>query len=125
VNPNWLSEVERRKEVKELNLTSPDQLPWRIPEIHSWVHGDSSANRTQPTIIFFHCEAGSDRTGEVAGSYAMHFLNQTFEEVYNWDTEVAGRKIEVWSENALLYYCWFLTYELGLTGLGCDKAAAV
>ncbi len=65
VSPNWLSEEERRKEVAALN-TSFDDLPLKIPLLHSWVYPEQEVNGTPvavPTIIFFHCEAGSDRTG--------------------------------------------------------------
>ncbi len=37
VSPNWLSEDERRREVAALNA-SIDDLPLRIPLIHSWIY---------------------------------------------------------------------------------------
>ena len=58
-DPNWLSEAERKNEVLALN-TSYDDLPHRVPQLHSWLHEPISE---EPTAYFFHCEGGSDRTG--------------------------------------------------------------
>ena len=68
INPNMLSEAERMKEVAVLN-TSIDNLPTMIPKIRSTLFNEVPS--TIPTFLFFHCEAGSDRTGQVAGSYMM------------------------------------------------------
>ena len=117
IDPNSLLEKDRRDQVHALN-SSLDQLPLRITQIHEWVH----SNVTVPTIYFFHCEAGADRTGEIAGSYVMQYKNLTAKQAYDWDNVIASRNIEEWSKNAILYYCWWLTYELGYSSyLGCDS----
>jgi hypothetical protein len=86
VSPNWLSEAERIKEVAALNV-SIDDMPSLIPKIRNAVFSDVPP--TIPTIIFFHCEAGSDRTGQVAGSYMMQYHGYTAKQAYEWDNEVA------------------------------------
>ena len=96
--------------------SSVDQLPLRITQLHEWLH----SNVTVPTVYFFHCEAGSDRTGEIAGSYVMKYKNITAPQAYAWDNEIAMRNIVVWSKNSMIYFCWWLTYELGYSNLGCD-----
>ena len=117
ISPNWLSEAERIKEVAGLN-TSIDNLPKKIPQLYNWVH--PAEPTTTPLIVFFHCEAGSDRTGHIAGSYAMAYKNKTLAEVYAWDTEVAGRPIATNSLNGLLFFCWWLTQVQGYSNLGCE-----
>jgi hypothetical protein len=94
ISPNVLSESERMKEVAALN-TSIDNLPTFIPRIRSTVFNDVAP--TTPTFVFFHCEAGSDRTGQVAGSYMMHYKGYTAQQAYLWDNEVAGRNIVTFS----------------------------
>ena len=115
-SPNTLSEAERIKEVAALN-TSIDNLPTLIPKIRSTLF--SSVPPTKPTFLFFHCEAGSDRTGQVAGSYMMQYKGYSARQAFEWDNEVAGRTIETFSQNGLLFYCWFLTYQQGFNNLDC------
>ena len=45
----------------------------------SRVVGSSGSNVS--TVIYIHCEAGTDRTGEVSGSYYMKWQNKSFPEV--------------------------------------------
>jgi hypothetical protein len=101
VSPNWLSEGERIKEVAALNV-SIDNLPSLIPKIRNAIFSDVPPST--PTIIFFHCEAGSDRTGQVAGSYMMQYHGYTAKQAFEWDNEVAGRTIEQMSQNGMLFY---------------------
>ena len=116
VSPNWLSEAERIKEVAALNV-SIDNLPSLIPKIRNAIFSDVPP--TTPTIIFFHCEAGSDRTGQVAGSYMMQYHGYTAKQAFEWDNEVAQRTIEQMSQNGMLFYCWWLTYQQGYKNLDC------
>ena len=116
VSPNWLLEAERIKEVAALNV-SIDNLPSLIPKIRNAVFSDVPS--TIPTMIFFHCEAGSDRTGQVAGSYMMQYHGYTAKQAFEWDNEVATRTIVQMSQNGLLFYCWWLTYQQGYKNLDC------
>ena len=45
----------------------------------SRVVGSSGSNVS--TVIYIHCEAGTDRTGEVSGSYYMKWQNKSYPEV--------------------------------------------
>lgn len=116
VSPNWLSEAERIKEVAALNV-SIDNMPTLIPKIRNAVFSDVPSSI--PTIIFFHCEAGSDRTGQVGGSYMMQYHGYTAKQAFEWDNEVAQRTIETMSQNGMLFYCWWLTYQQGYKNLDC------
>ena len=70
INPNWLSEGERIKEVAALN-SSIDNPPSKIPQLYDLIHPSEAP--TTPQVVMIHCEAGSDRTGQIAGSYAMAY----------------------------------------------------
>lgn len=44
-------------------------------------------------VIYIHCEAGMDRTGEMSGSYYLHGLNMTFEAALAVDNSVETRNM--------------------------------
>ena len=73
-----------------------------------------------PVVVFFHCEEGVDRTGEVAAGYAMKYLNQTFQEVMTFNDHVISRNIEKASFQAAQWYCWYLYYAQGQQSLDCS-----
>lgn len=66
-----------------------------------------------PLVIYYHCEAGSDRTGEFSASYYMQWKNITLEQAIAIDEEVAGREIASLSLWASEWYCWYLKEALG------------
>jgi hypothetical protein len=40
-----------------------------------------SAQTALPSVIFFHCDCGCDRTGQLAGSYFMRYHNNSWDQV--------------------------------------------
>lgn len=46
-----------------------------------------------PRVIYIHCEAGMDRTGEMSGSYYLHGLNLTFADALAIDNSVESRNM--------------------------------
>jgi len=97
-----------------LNLTNwqPDDLPAYIHHIRNLLEtgGDNPSPEKIPTVVYFHCECGCDRTGEIAGSYAMRYLNFTFVEANTWDQKVAGRWILPNHKNGMEWYCEYLYF---------------
>ena len=87
VDINTLNDTERRDLIANYTQVQNDYLPERIPYIHRLVHPDFPPET--PTAYLFHCAEGSDRTGEVSGSYAMTYQNKTLMEAYAWDQEVS------------------------------------
>ena len=65
-----------------------------------------------PVVIYIHCEAGKDRTGEISGSYYMKYLNWEFNQALWYDNHcVEGtRDISTESKNGLQWYCYYLKY---------------
>ena len=51
----------------------------------------------------------------------MAYKNKTLAEVYDWDTEVAGRHIATNNLNGMMFFCWWLTQIKGYSNLGCEK----
>ena len=62
-----------------------------------------------PTVLFAHCNAGCDRTGEVVGSYRLKFhpmINVT--QMYALDVAECGRPPNYWSTMALEWFCIYM-----------------
>jgi hypothetical protein len=94
-------------EEKARNLSSwqHDNLPTYIPSIHQLLY----TKRGQPTVIYLHCECGCDRTGEIGASYAMKYLNKTYQEATAWNEKIAGRPILPNHQFAFHWYWLYLT----------------
>eukprot|EP00039_Didymoeca_costata_P014555 m.236484 g.236484 ORF g.236484 m.236484 type:complete len:267 (+) comp16050_c0_seq5:173-973(+) len=96
---------------KNLDKWSFDKLPTRIKEIYSFL----TTPRNISTVIYIHCEAGVDRTGEVSGSYVMTYQNISFHEALAYDDHMESRLIATASRNGLQWYCYYLLYGEGRT----------
>ena len=62
-------------------------------------------------MVYFHCDAGMDRTGELYGDYMMTFHNRTYTQVLEYDNTIegaGGRKIHTVSKQALEWMCLYL-----------------
>mmetsp|Transcript_18576 Transcript_18576/g.36341 ORF Transcript_18576/g.36341 Transcript_18576/m.36341 type:complete len:235 (+) Transcript_18576:61-765(+) len=69
-------------------------------------------NATVPTVVYFHCDAGEDRTGELYGDYSMYFRIQTYSEVLAYDDSIETRKINTVNKQALEWMCLYLQEEV-------------
>ncbi|EAR83120.1 dual specificity phosphatase domain protein (macronuclear) [Tetrahymena thermophila SB210] len=65
----------------------------------------------RPKIIFFHCIAGEDRTGQVFGGYVMRYLNWSYQRALDFDNQVETRKINNGSKYGLNWYCYYLNNQ--------------
>ena len=63
---------------------------------------------TPPVIIYAHCEAGCDRTGEFIASYLMQYKNFTMAEAWESDVVSCGREPVTLSMWAMEWYCEYL-----------------
>jgi len=81
-----------------------DDLPDYIASINALLNTPND----QPTVIYFHYECGCDRTGEIAASYAIKYLNYTYPQAIQWDDSIAGRDILPNHEFAVHWYCYYL-----------------
>jgi len=70
-------------------------------------------------VIYLHCSAGVDRTGEMSGGYYMKYLGWDFNKTLSFDNSVEDRNMNTPKENALSFFCWDLFYKRG-TPTDCD-----
>jgi len=104
-------------EAMDLASWQPDDLPALIPSLRQVLYSPGPQNL--PVVIYFHCECGCDRTGEIAGSYMMTYMNYTYTESYNWDQSIAGRWILPNHNWAMEWYCCYLRYSKGMAVAPC------
>eukprot|EP01094_Clydonella_sp_ATCC50884_P002781 TRINITY_DN12129_c0_g1_i1.p1 TRINITY_DN12129_c0_g1~~TRINITY_DN12129_c0_g1_i1.p1 ORF type:complete len:195 (+),score=17.44 TRINITY_DN12129_c0_g1_i1:129-713(+) len=103
--PMAVGEPKRSEMALNLDGWAFDHLPSRIPMLNKRLlsAGNSSV------IIYIHCEAGMDRTGEVSGSYYIGYLGWSFQRALYYDQHnVESRNISVESRNAFQWYCLYL-----------------
>eukprot|EP01087_Luapelamoeba_hula_P005365 TRINITY_DN15442_c0_g1_i1.p1 TRINITY_DN15442_c0_g1~~TRINITY_DN15442_c0_g1_i1.p1 ORF type:complete len:257 (-),score=38.18 TRINITY_DN15442_c0_g1_i1:43-813(-) len=117
-----------RSEVKEMALTLndwqlPDQLPKKMQMLRQMLNTKGPNGRS--LVYYIHCEAGTDRTGEVSGSYYMKYLNWTYQQALAFDATISHRPISVFSRNGLQWYCYYLMYAEGRSNLNCTNPSAL
>ncbi len=118
INASSLNSWERGEILKTHLWDAKDHLLTRIPLLHEMVHGNKIQRNGQLNIIYIHCEAGTDRTGQVSGAYYMQYLNWSYEKTLTFDYQY--RPIAAMSEKALNWYCWHLFYQLAKQDLHCQ-----
>jgi hypothetical protein len=103
---------------KKLASSDSDKMVDKTKQIHDMML--AGANTT--LVIYFHCDAGMDRTGEMYGDYQMRYNNQTYHEVYDFDNTIEGnnsRKINTVNKQALEWMCLYLQ-EVGGINPACN-----
>lgn len=107
-HPDFIKDV-----VKEYIELSIDKLPDVMTYLHELLL------QPTPTVIYSHCEAGTDRTGEVSGAYYMRYRNMTFTEALYIDNHVQDRDMYTLSRNAMQWYCFYLKFIKNYSQLSC------
>ena len=82
-----------------------DKVPQRVVALRQLL----TTKAARPTVIYVHCTAGCDRTGEVVGSYRLKFhpmINVT--QMYALDVAECGRPPNYWSTMALEWFCIYM-----------------
>lgn len=62
----------------------------------------------EDTVIYIHCTAGKDRTGEVSAAYLMQNKNLSYIQVTELNREIAGRDVYIKQANAICLYALYL-----------------
>jgi len=106
-NPLWFPESVRK--VMAEDTSGFDNLSGTMKDLVNLLY----ASYPLPTVIYIHCEAGKDRTGEVSGSYYISQQNVTFNQALYYDDHCVegSRDIETASMWAFEWYCWYLKWN--------------
>eukprot|EP00003_Mantamonas_plastica_P021373 TRINITY_DN3458_c0_g2_i1.p2 TRINITY_DN3458_c0_g2~~TRINITY_DN3458_c0_g2_i1.p2 ORF type:complete len:148 (+),score=37.74 TRINITY_DN3458_c0_g2_i1:140-583(+) len=117
LNPAKFPKDVRDRMGKELPDWQLDHLHERIPHLNSVLHQGAAKNVS--TVLYVHCEAGEDRTGETSGSYYMQYLGWSFAKALAYDNHIESRDIHVESKYGMQWYCLYLEQKLGMSSLNC------
>lgn len=95
-----------------------DKLTSRVEILRGWLEGTSPAfrdNAKQPFVIYIHCVAGCDRTGEFSGAYYLRYQNKTWEEVNALNRSMCHHNRPFGCKNyrAVQWYCLWLNLKRG------------
>eukprot|EP01062_Namystynia_karyoxenos_P024838 TRINITY_DN19717_c0_g1_i1.p2 TRINITY_DN19717_c0_g1~~TRINITY_DN19717_c0_g1_i1.p2 ORF type:complete len:291 (+),score=117.15 TRINITY_DN19717_c0_g1_i1:71-874(+) len=99
---------------------SADHLDARLKETRAMLLNVTS----KPVIMYAHCNAGCDRTGEFIGAYAMTYLGYNSTTMYGAGAEQCGRPPNYYATEALKWWCFTLQQKQGVSGLGDCTAFA-
>lgn len=65
-------------------------------------------NKTEDTVIYLHCFAGKDRTGEASSCYLMQFKGCSYQDAVMDSERIARRPLNAMSMNAIRSYAYYL-----------------
>jgi len=81
-----------------------DQLPDRVALVRQTL----VTNADVPRLVYVHCTAGCDRTGEFIGSYRMLYQHANTTDMYALDTSECGRSPNWFGTSGLEWFCLHL-----------------
>ena len=115
------------------SLTSPNSYPatkrMELEKLPSLGHLGELVDKLQvllatksadriPSVLYVHCEAGKDRTGEVIGAYAMKYMGMSYKAALANAEAIAGRKISTFNKYGLQWYAYYLADYEGIRTIG-------
>eukprot|EP01094_Clydonella_sp_ATCC50884_P019598 TRINITY_DN3873_c0_g1_i2.p1 TRINITY_DN3873_c0_g1~~TRINITY_DN3873_c0_g1_i2.p1 ORF type:complete len:252 (-),score=95.71 TRINITY_DN3873_c0_g1_i2:272-991(-) len=103
--PSLFRKAERMEKAASLPTWMVDELP----QLEENVHAQLSIGRSKPVVMYAHCEAGTDRTGEFSGGYYMRFQNMSLAQAEATNEGISGRAPNHASQWATQWYCLYLT----------------
>ncbi len=69
-------------------------------------------------VLYMHCRAGKDRTGEASACYLMQYKGYSYKQAIQFDEEIAKRKLSFLSMNAIRWYAFYLRDIKNMTTIG-------
>jgi len=96
--------------VRDMAVSLDDWSFDQLPSLMTYIRNLLFSPGPSPIVIFVHCEAGVDRTGEVSGSYYIQYLGWSFQQALYYDDQVENRSIAWASQNEFQWFCYNLYY---------------
>ena len=91
-----------------------DRLVERVVALRAML----AAQMSLPQVIYFHCDCGCDRTGQLAGGYMMRYHGSSWDLAVAYNRAVAGRPQTCPTHRQMQWYCVYLNLALGLATTG-------
>ena len=96
--------------------SDPDGLQFFMNQLNCLLKEETYKERL--LIIYMHCNAGKDRTGEAAACYLMQFRGVSYRNAVNESREIANRELKMMSLNAIRWYAFYLRDVKGVLTVG-------
>lgn len=125
IRPASYNEEDRRK-IANSTAWDVDQLPTRIPELHRMLATpgpiDPQTGAPRPVIIYAHCKAGCDRTGELILAYRMSQVTRSqpglMQALYSANIQECGREQNWYGTGGDEWFCVYHSMTNGDIDVG-------
>lgn len=99
---------------RNLDQWLADRLVTRVELLRKWLTGESK--NPKPIVIYVHCVAGCDRTGELIGAYYLRYLRKSWEEMNALNRSMCPRNRHFGSKHyrAIQWYALWLNLKHGI-----------
>jgi len=114
INPDSYPKAVMVPMAKHFDTLGLDKVPDKMAAARALLEQQPNSSNPLPTVIYWHCEAGVDRTGEMSGCYAMMHKNRTYNQAFAFNTAVEGREMAKPSIHGMEWCCEWLRYGLGV-----------
>lgn len=91
-----------------------DGLKTFIPQVRNFLQQSC----TTDFVVYMHCNAGKDRTGEAAACYLMQYKGYSYDNAVELDFKIAGRPVQNHEMNAIRWYAFYLRDIEGMATIG-------
>ena len=94
------------KKIRDLTIhfDDIDGLKHLMKKLHKLLSSKSESN----LVIYIHCKAGKDRTGEASACYLMEYQGYSYQDALALDLKIAKRDLRSLSINAIRWYAYYL-----------------
>ncbi len=83
-----------------------DYLSSRVRAVRQFLQDPPpAAAKGRPLVLYAHCAAGCDRTGEFIAAYTMTYLGWNFTKSIEWSRSICGNPPVYWNMLAAQWYC--------------------
>lgn len=98
-----------------------DQTPARVVKVRQMLSTKRADGKAQ--VLYVHCTAGCDRTGQFIGSYRFQYAHVNTTQMYAADTAECGRSPNWYGTGGLMWYCLYFTQTNGTDIGNCEDFA--
>jgi len=99
---------------KGIYFTDPDGIRYLVQHLKKMVDSDYG----EDVVIYMHCRAGKDRTGEASACYLMQYKGYSYRETMALNRQIANRELRMMSMNAIRWHAHYLRDMWQLKSVG-------